>query len=49
GALSEFVIEGIKTTLPLHRRVFNDPAFIKGRFSTNFLERFLSSLSLPLQ
>ena len=49
GALSEFVVEGIKTTLPLHKRVFNDPAFIKGRFSTNFLERFLSSLSLPLQ
>lgn len=49
GALSEFVIEGIKTTLPLHKRVFDDPAFIKGRFSTNFLERFLSSLSLPLQ
>jgi len=49
GALSEFIVEGIKTTLPLHKRVFNDPAFIKGRFSTNFLERFLSSLSLPLQ
>jgi acetyl-CoA carboxylase biotin carboxylase subunit len=49
GALSEFVVEGIKTTLPLHKRVFDDPAFIKGRFSTNFLERFLSSLSLPLQ
>lgn len=49
GALSEFVVEGIKTTLPLHKRVFEDPAFIKGRFSTNFLERFLSSLSLPLQ
>lgn len=49
GALSEFVVEGIKTTLPLHKRVFEDPAFIKGRFSTNFLERFLSSLPLPLQ
>ncbi|MFY9269342.1 MAG: acetyl-CoA carboxylase biotin carboxylase subunit [Candidatus Manganitrophaceae bacterium] len=49
GALSEFVIEGIRTTLPLHRKIFEDPAFIKGRFSTNFLERFLSSLPMPLQ
>lgn len=43
GALSEFVIEGIKTTIPLHKRVFEDPAFVKGRFSTNFLERFLAA------
>jgi acetyl-CoA carboxylase biotin carboxylase subunit len=43
SALSEFVIEGIKTTIPLHKRVFEDPAFVKGRFSTHFLERFLSS------
>lgn len=48
GALSEFVIEGIKTTLPLHKRVFEDPNFVKGRFSTNFLERFLASLTPPL-
>jgi acetyl-CoA carboxylase biotin carboxylase subunit len=48
GALSEFVIEGIKTTLPLHKRVFEDPNFVKGRFSTNFLERFLASLTVPL-
>jgi len=45
GALSEFVIEGIETTLPLHKRIFEDPAFIKGRFSTNFLDLFLSDPS----
>lgn len=47
SALSEFVVEGIKTTIPLHKRVFQDPAFIKGRFSTHFLERFLSSNLQP--
>lgn len=42
-ALDEFVIEGIKTTIPLHRRIFNDAEFQKGRVSTGFLERFLAA------
>ena len=42
-ALDECVIEGIKTTIPLHRRVLDDPDFQKGRFSTAFLERFMSA------
>ncbi len=42
-ALDEFVIEGIKTTIPLHRRIFNDAEFQKGRVSTGFLERFLTN------
>jgi len=42
GALSEFVIEGIETTLPLHKKIFEDPSFIKGRFSTTFLDHFLA-------
>jgi acetyl-CoA carboxylase biotin carboxylase subunit len=41
-ALAEFVIEGIKTTIPLHRRILDDPDFQKGQVSTTFLERFLS-------
>ncbi len=41
-ALDEFVIEGIKTTLPLHRRIFADAEFQKGRISTSFLERLLA-------
>ena len=41
-ALDEFVIEGIKTTIPLHRRILNDPDFQKGHVSTTFLERFLA-------
>ncbi len=36
------VIEGIKTTIPLHLRVLNDPEFIAGKLSTSFMERFLS-------
>ena len=41
-ALGECVIEGIKTTIPLHLRVLDDPDFQKGRFSTAFLERFMN-------
>jgi acetyl-CoA carboxylase, biotin carboxylase subunit len=40
-ALDEFIIEGIKTTLPLHKRIFDDPSFQKGSFSTNYLDKFL--------
>jgi acetyl-CoA carboxylase biotin carboxylase subunit len=46
-ALDEFVIEGIKTTIPLHRRIFDDPSFQKGKFSTNFLERLIPQGQAP--
>jgi acetyl-CoA carboxylase biotin carboxylase subunit len=36
------VIEGIKTSIPLHLRILNDPEFLAGRISTSFLERFLA-------
>ena len=38
-ALNEFVIEGIKTTIPFHQRLIEDPAFIRGEFDTGYLER----------
>jgi len=38
-AMEEFVIEGIKTTIPFHQRVFMSPDFVKGRVNTGFLER----------
>lgn len=38
-ALSEFVVEGIKTTIPLDREIFNHSAFIEGRVDTTFIER----------
>jgi acetyl-CoA carboxylase, biotin carboxylase subunit len=39
-ALDFFVIEGVKTTIPLHRRILDDPDFVAGRLSTRFMERF---------
>ncbi len=39
-ALDGFVIEGIKTTIPLHKRILVDPEFVAGEFDTHFLERF---------
>ena len=37
-AVTEFIVEGIKTTLPLHARLLADPRFIAGEYSTTFLE-----------
>ena len=34
------VVEGIKTTIPLHLKILNDPDFVAGRISTHFMERF---------
>ena len=39
-ALSQFVVEGIHTTIPLHRKIFQDPEFRSGQFDTKFMERF---------
>jgi acetyl-CoA carboxylase, biotin carboxylase subunit len=38
-ALSEFGVEGVKTTIPLHREIFNHSSFIEGRVDTMFIER----------
>jgi len=40
GALEEFTIEGIKTTIPFHRQVMLDERFRSGSFDTSFLEGF---------
>lgn len=39
-ALSEFVIEGIKTTIPFHLKLLKDPNFRAGNFTTKFMESF---------
>jgi acetyl-CoA carboxylase biotin carboxylase subunit len=39
-ALEAMVIEGIKTTIPLHLQIMNDEKFQKGDFSTKFMEEF---------
>jgi acetyl-CoA carboxylase biotin carboxylase subunit len=41
-ALEMTVIEGIKTSIPLHLRILSDPDFIAGRLSTSFMEQFLA-------
>lgn len=41
-ALEMTVIEGIKTSIPLHLRILNDPDFVAGRLSTSFMEQFLA-------
>ncbi len=42
-ALDEYIIEGLKTTIPLYKKIFADPIFQKGKFSTNYLEKFLAN------
>ena len=39
-ALDLFVIEGVKTNIPTHRKILEDPDFVGGRVSTRFMERF---------
>ena len=39
GGLGEFVVEGIHTTIPLHLKMFNHPAFEAGHVDTTFIER----------
>ncbi len=41
-ALGMFIVEGIYTTIPLHRRILADPDFRAGDFDTGFIERFLA-------
>ena len=41
-ALEMFVVEGIFTSIPLHRRIMADPDFRAGNFDTRFMERFLA-------
>ena len=39
-ALEEFVIEGVKTTIPFHLKLMNHPEYIKGNYTTKFMEEF---------
>jgi acetyl-CoA carboxylase biotin carboxylase subunit len=42
-ALEEFVIEGVDSTIPLHRRLIADPDFVNGVYDVTWLERFLET------
>jgi len=39
-ALDEFVIEGVKTTIPFHRQLMNHPDYVAGNYTTKFMEDF---------
>ena len=39
-ALNEFIIEGVKTTISMHKKILDDPDFQKGDISTKFMERY---------
>ncbi len=41
-ALDEFIIEGIRTNIPLHRALLNDPEVVEGRMSTRTIERLVA-------
>jgi acetyl-CoA carboxylase, biotin carboxylase subunit len=47
-ALSEYVIRGIKTNIPFHRRVLRHAAFRRGEYDTSFIERYKAELTGPL-
>ena len=40
-ALDLFVVEGIHTSIPLHKRILNEPDFVNGNFDTNFIKRWM--------
>ena len=40
-ALEEFIISPVKTTIPLYRRIMDDPSFRKGDFDTGFINKFI--------
>jgi acetyl-CoA carboxylase biotin carboxylase subunit len=40
AALREYLIDGIRTNIPLHLKILHDPDFIRGDFSTGFLKRY---------
>jgi acetyl-CoA carboxylase biotin carboxylase subunit len=41
-ALEEFVVEGVKTTIPLHQALLDDPDFQSGDYTIKWLEEWLA-------
>ena len=39
-ALDEYIIEGVKTTIPFHQKLMENPEFNSGNFTTKFMESF---------
>ena len=48
-SLSHFVVEGVKTSMPLHRAIFSDHDFLEGRFDTTYLDSKLPQLQAEIK
>jgi len=48
-ALEMFIVEGIQTSIPLHRKILADPDFIRGSYNIQFLERYQSRPAAVMQ
>jgi len=48
-ALDSFVVEGIRTNLPLQQKILNEEDFVRGRLSTSFMDRFRAATSKPAE
>ncbi|MFH1808634.1 MAG: acetyl-CoA carboxylase biotin carboxylase subunit [Pseudomonadota bacterium] len=46
-ALSEYIIEGVRTSIPFHLRALNSPLFQSGRYDTTFVQKLRESEALP--
>lgn len=44
-ALDEFYVEGVKTTIPFHRQLMEDPDYVAGNYTTKFMETFVMDKS----
>ncbi len=44
-ALEEFIIEGVKTTLPFSKSIFSNPSFISGQYDTSFVDSFFKKMA----
>jgi len=40
-ALDEYIVQGVKTTIPFHQKLMTDPKFVEGDFTTKFMETFV--------
>jgi acetyl-CoA carboxylase biotin carboxylase subunit len=46
-ALEGFIIEGIKTNIPMHQKIVQDPDFVAGRLSTHFMDEWMRRMKAP--
>ena len=42
-ALSEYIIRGVKTTIPFQQRIMHDPDFVRGKYHTGFVAKLLDA------